>query len=264
MDEILATVLQEIRRRCGFPPQRQVQETKEKLNVRGLLHSGITSQSIATAYTDCIQKIVDEFLETLFKNSAKLNLNSDQHFLDPANEALMSLFSEATGRISQDIPWGKDFQALAIRALEDKRSSFIDQITARVKLRDLDMNRGEAMSSINISRSQNVNVTVGSVNTSIQQVIQRGGQEEQAGRILEKLVETIARLGEDRRAEQSELYDLIKGLTQQIKLPKEERSVSTVRAIFDRIIDIAKVSIELTQFLNQNLPQLLALLNIRQ
>ncbi|MBM4123514.1 MAG: hypothetical protein FJ246_00940 [Nitrospira sp.] len=243
-----------------------MQEIKGEFNRRGVLQSSVTSEAIAEAYAKCIEQIIDDFIDALVQNSDKLGLNSDQHFTNPSNDALQNLFAEATGCISEDVPWSADYQKHTVRVLEESRSSLIGHIQDRIKLRE--MKPSVAMSPISISGSQIGNLVVGHVVQSqlsgaVTQLIQKGGEEEQAGLLLRQLIEIIGHVDERHKTEREELFRLIKGLLKEIETTKEERNPSTIAAILERIqkvgLTLASAS-KLIHFINEKMPELTRLL----
>ena len=75
------------------------------------------------------------------------------------------------------------------------------------------------------------------------------------------MVEVVGRMDANNKAEQAELFDLLKGLFQRIKLPKQERSRSTIKAIWDRVVEVSQISNEVTQIVHAVLPMIPALLS---
>lgn len=74
------------------------------------------------------------------------------------------------------------------------------------------------------------------------------------------MVEVVGKITADRKAEQAELFDLLKGLLQQVKLPKQDRSRSTIKVIWDRVLEISQVSSDVAQVAQTILPMISALL----
>ena len=75
------------------------------------------------------------------------------------------------------------------------------------------------------------------------------------------MIEVVGRMEANNKAEQAEIFDLLRGLLQQLKLPKQERSRSTIKAIWDRVIEVSQISNEVTQIVQIIIPMIPALLN---
>ena len=121
------------------------------------------------------------------------------------------------------------------------------------------------MSPIQITGNQIGNLVLGSVNRSeltatVTEIVKQGGTEAELGRAVHGLIEVIGRMDDNKKVEQAELFDLVKGLLQQIKLPKQERSRSTIKVIWDRVVEVSRVSAEVAQLVQRVLPMIPGLL----
>ena len=145
----------------------------------------------------------------------------------------------------------------------------IDQQTQQIslilvgQLKDLEF--GDTTSSIQITGSPIGNLVLGSVNKSeltatVTEIVKQGSTEAELGNAIQSLIEVIGKMNTNHKTEQAELFDLLKGLLHQIKLPKQEQSRSTIKIIWDRVVLVSQVSNEVVQVVGKVLPSILALL----
>jgi len=91
-------------------------------------------------------------------------------------------------------------------------------------------------------------------------MVRKGGTEAELGKALQSLIEVVGKMPADRKTEQAELFDLLKGLLQQVKLPEQDRSRSTIKVIWDRVLEVSQVSSDVAQVVQTILPAISALL----
>lgn len=211
-----------------------------------------------------IESILDEYTGHVFKNLSGLDLNSDDEILSAINKALDVLSIEARGALAKQFSgrW-TDRKEMAMQALDEHLPKIKDKLQLKIKTRHLDLGEPR-MPHISIKDSKNVSVVVSSLNTSISQIIQRGGSDEEAGRIIQEFVEMVDNL-KDRAKEQQDLLQLTRGLLKELQLPKEERNESTIRAILERVKTVGSTvtgAVDIIQFVNEKLPYLLSLLGL--
>ncbi len=266
MDQRIEALLQEARYKNAFPPPERVSDIKSSMSLSGNLNSGACMTEIAEAYYECTEAVLEQFAKNLLSNCGELNIKSDSEIHAAVQEAIGKIFPEASGSLAQDVRAFKvDLKNLAMRTFEERLPRLRDHINRMVTLRGL--NTEHASTAIQISGGQIGNLVVGSVNQSqlnaaVHQIVNQGGPEADAARLVQGLIDAIGRMDEAQKSQQAELYDLVKGLLHQIRLPKEERSPSTIKVIYEHLIKVANVSSEVTQLIQQNLPQVLAALGL--
>lgn len=266
MDAKIRHLLEETKYSSRFPPRVEALRVKEEMNARGILNSSITAQQIAGVYLSNLEKTAECFTQALILNSNQLSLRSDEEIWAAIHDGYQALLTEARGCLSTELPGERDnFRNIAAATFEDRVPAVRDHLERLVKLRGLET--GGSHIGFQMSGGQIGNLVLGSVShaqltASVQQIITQGGHEAELGRSIQSLIEAIGRMDVDLRAQQAELYDLVKGLLHQAKLPKDERSLGSIRATAERIAEVSKVSAELLQFIQQTLPQLLALFGL--
>ena len=92
-------------------------------------------------------------------------------------------------------------------------------------------------------------------------MVKHGGAEAELEKALQSMIGVVGKMDSSLKAEQAQLFDLLKGLLQQINLPKQERSRSAIKAIWDRVVEVSQVSNEVTQIAQTVLPMIPASLN---
>lgn len=263
-DRMIRDLLDDTKYKMGFPPRERVAAVRQDLVQRGLGTSGVAIGQIAHVYHETIEAVLDEFTKIVIKNADTLSL-TEEEITAKAFNAIDTIFREARSYIANDFSWSDEYQETAISTLENKREMISEHLKRIISLRGLD--REVSAASVQVTGGQIGTLVIGPVNqsqltASIKQIIQQGGEKAGVGRIIESLLEIIKRMEDEHKTEQAELYDLARGLASQIQLPKEERSPSTIRCIWDRIRKVGGVSAEVIEFVNDNFPLLLRLLGL--
>lgn len=251
----------------GFPPSNFYE---------GLLRSSQKPRNIARGdvpgFTGhyclyLVKEVLIKFADRVLKNSTKLGLTSEIEIQGAVNNAVQEIFLEARGLLAKEFTgqWEGGKQ-IAIRALDDGRGELTQELHRKIKIRHLDL--GDApMTSVRISGSNNVNnIVLGSIGTSIQNLIAKGGPEEQeAARLINELVNLVKELDAKHQKEQTDLLNLAKGLASEIEKEAEERNPSVMWAVLERIKTTGSTissGTALHKFITETLPQLAHLLGI--
>jgi hypothetical protein len=259
-EQLFKDLLDSIKNRYSYPPAKPVDAFFASPSRPRSLSQGDIPSFTGRYCAIQIESIMTELTDHLLNNLGSLGLTSDEEIQATLNRALQSLFTEARGVLSKQLG---DRKEQAMTALDVTFDTISDEIQRKVRLRHLDLG-GQRMPQINITDSQNINVVIGSLNTSIRQIIERGGPEEKAGQILQDFLQLVSKL-ETGVKEQSDLLNLTRGLLREIQLPKEERNQSTMRAILERVQLVGSTisgAAEIAQFVKENIPLLLGLLGL--
>ena len=246
-----------------FPPRENVTQIKSMLAMQGIFQSGTAVKQITEAYIENAVSVLEDFAEIVLKNRASLNLYTENEILGILNEAFNTVTTEARGCAASEFG-DEGFRNLVLTLFNEKSSPILEHLQRKVRLKELDF--GGPKSSIQITGSQIGNLVLGSVNQSeltatVTDIVKQGGTEAELGRAIQSLIEVIGKMDANHKSEQAELFDLLKGLLHQIKLPKQERSRSAIKAIWDRVVQVSQVSSEVAQIVEKVLPILPALLN---
>lgn len=263
MDQIILDILKASKHKNKFPPRDDVAQIKTKLAMTGNSQGGYAIKQITEAYIASAESVLEEFTENVLRNLSRLGLNSQDRMLEIIGEAFANVTIEARGCALSEFN-DEGFRKLALNLLSEKTSPILEHLQRKVRLKDLDL--GGTMSSVQITGSQIGNLVLGSVNQSeltarVTEIVKQGGTEAELGQALQRMIEIVGKMDANNKAEQAELFDLLKGLLQQIKLPKQERSRSTIKAIWDRVVEVSQISNEVTQIVQTVLPMIPALLN---
>lgn len=263
MEQPILDILNTSKYKHKFPPRQNVGQIKSDLAGKGNLRSGAAIRLITETYSSSAESVLDEFTENVLRNVSLLGLDSQDKILELINKAFSSVIDEARGCALSEFPT-EDFKKLALDHFNEKAPPILEQLQRKVRLKDL--NLGGNMSSIQITGSQIGNLVLGSVNQSeliatVGEIVKQGGTEAELGNALHSMIEVVGKMAATTKTEQAELFDLLKGLLQQIKLPKQERSRSTIKAIWDRVVEVSQISHEVTQIVQTVLPLIPALLN---
>ncbi|OQW34055.1 MAG: hypothetical protein A4E19_18760 [Nitrospira sp. SG-bin1] len=213
-----------------------------------------------------VREVLSKFVDRILKNSRKLGLTSEIEIQGVVNNAIQEMFLEARGLLAREFSgqWEQDKQVVML-ALDNGRGELEQQLHRKIKVRHLDLEEAP-MASIRISGSHNVNnIVLGSVGTSIQNLIARGGPEQEAARLIDELVLAVKELDEKHQKKQTDLLNLVNGLIKEIEKEAEERNPSVMEAILDRIKSVGSAmstATALHKFIAETLPQLARLLGI--
>lgn len=267
MDDLsLKHLLHAIKDEAGFPPSNFYD---------ALLRSPQKPRNIARGdvpgFTGCyclhlVKEVLSKFAEQVLKNGMRLGLTSEIEIQGVVNDAVQEIFLEARGLLAKEFTgqWEDDKQK-AMSALDEGRGELAQQLHRKIKLRHLDL-EDAPMASVRISGSHNVNnIVLGSVGTSIQNLIAKGGPEQEAARFIDQLVNIVKELDARHQKEQTDLLNLVKGLTSEIEKKAEERNPSVIWAVLERIKTVGSAistATALHKFIAETLPQLARLLGI--
>ncbi len=170
MDQKVKALLEKREYGHRFPPRDEVKRLKSELNLKGALTSGAAVEQITETYLKSIEAILDEFVQDLIRNASKLSVASEMEMVGLVNEAQQSLFKMADSCLSQDLQYGGDDYCQRARTiLYEKFDTIFNHLKREITLSDLDWGRTTA--SVQVSGSQNVNILVGQVRGSVQQLI---------------------------------------------------------------------------------------------
>jgi hypothetical protein len=261
---LLRYLLDLLKKKYNFPPVKPMEaflnSTPKPRNLTQLAIPAGTAQYCVRE----IKSILDEYTNTVFRNLVELGLHTDIEIDEALSDALEVLSTETRDTLVKQFNGGSADRVSPVLSVLDKSISELnDELQLRIKLRHL--NLGDHMPYINIQDSNNISVVVSSLNTSINQIIQHGGQDAEAGRILQEFVGLLGGI-KDQAKEQQELLALTRGLLKELQEPKEERNQSTMRAILEKIKAVGltvKGAVDVLQFVNDKLPQLLILLGLQ-
>jgi hypothetical protein len=208
--------------------------------------------------------VLEDFTEVVLRNRATVGLTSENEISDVFCEAFKNVTNEARGCALSELINDDAFKRWILQVCDERLPPLLEHLNRKVRLKDLDL--GGTMSSVQITGSHIGNLVLGSVNQSeltatVTEMVKQGGTEAELGKALQSMVEVVGRMDANNKAEQAELFDLLKGLLQQIKLPKQERSRSTIKAIWDRVVEVSQVNNEVTQLVQTMLPIILTLWN---
>ncbi|NOS77966.1 MAG: hypothetical protein HOP35_08465 [Nitrospira sp.] len=117
------------------------------------------------------------------------------------------------------------------------------------------------MSSINI-QGHVANIVVGNVSHSglsgsVSHLVNSGNITADTGRHLETLLAVVSEMREQHQVQQRQLYDLVKGFSQQLELPSEKRSITTIQAIWEKMVQVSQVSSEVFKAIEKIAPYIL-------
>jgi hypothetical protein len=261
---LLKHLLELLKKKYNFPPVKPMEaffnSTPKPRNLTQLNIPVGTAEYCVRQ----IKSILDEYTNTVFRNLVGLGLQTDNEIDEAFRDALEVLSTETRDALVKQFDGGSaDRVNPALSALDKNISELNDELQLRIKLRHL--NLGDHMPYTNIQDSNNISVVVSSLNTSINQIIQHGGPDAEAGRILQEFVGLLGGI-KDQAKEQQELLALTRGLLKELQEPTEERNQSTMRAVLERIKAVGltvKGAADILQFVNERLPQLLLLLGLQ-
>lgn len=246
-----------------FPPRDAVTQIKSNLAMRGNSQSGAGVNQITEAYIENAASVLEGFSKVVLQNRASLNLRTENEILGIFNEAFNTVTNEARGCAVSEFG-DAGIKSQVFTRFNEKIHPTFEHLQRKVRLKDLEF--GDTMSPIQITGSQIGNLVFGSVNQSgltatVTEIVKKGGAEAELGRAIQSLIEVIGKMDAIHKSEQAVLFDLLKGLLHQIKLPKQERSHSTIKAIWNQIVQVSQVSNEVAQIIEKVLPIIPAWLN---
>ncbi len=262
MEQPILDILSTSKYQHKFPPREKVHQLKSDLAARGILLSGTAIKLITETYCSRAESVLNEFTEHVLRNRSALGLNSQDTILEAIGEAFTNVIVESRGCAISEFPT-EEFKKLVLDHFNKTSAPILEHLQRKARQKDLDL--GGKTSSIQITGSQIGNLVLGSVNQSelratVAEIIKEGGTGAELGKALQSMVEVVGKITADRKAEQAELFDLLKGLLQQVKLPKQDRSRSTIKVIWDRVLEISQVSSDVAQVAQTILPMISALL----
>ena len=245
-----------------FPPRGAATQIKSMLAMQGNSQSGFAVKQITQTYIENAASVLEDFAKVVLKNRASLNLRTENEILGIFNEAFNTVTTEARGCAVSEFG-DESFKKLVLTLFNEKSHPMLEHLQRKVRQKDLDF--GGTMSSIRITGSPIGNLVLGSVNQSeltatVTEIVKQGSTEAELGNAIQSLIEVIGKMNTNHKTEQAELFDLLKGLLHQIKLPKQEQSRSTIKIIWDRVVLVSQVSNEVVQVVGKVLPSILALL----
>lgn len=261
MNQKFIDILDASRHKHKFPPRDKARAIKLSFNAKGVLQSSMAAIAITNAYIDSASAVLEDFTEIVLKNRATVGLTSEKEISDVFFEAFQNVTNEARGCALSELD---GFQRWILQVCNERLPPLLDHLNRKVRLKDLDL--GGTMSLVHITGSQIGNLVLGSVNQSeltatVTDMVKHGGAEAELGKALQSMIGVVGKMDSSLKAEQAQLFDLLKGLLQQINLPKQERSRSAIKAIWDRVVEVSQVSNEVTQIAQTVLPMIPALLN---
>jgi len=263
MDQMILDILRASKHKYKFPPRDKVVQIRSKSAMVGNSQSGSQMRQIIETYSTSAETVLEEFTENVLRNLSRLRLNSQDRISEIIGEAFANVTIEARGCALSEFN-DEVSKKVALRLFSENISPILEHLQRKVRLKDFDL--GGTMSSVQITGNQIGNLVLGSVNQSeltarVTEIVKQGGTEAELGRALQSMIEIVGKIDADNKAEQAELFDLLMGLLQQIKLPKQERSRSTIKVIWDRIVEVSQISNEVTQIVQTVLPMIPALLS---
>jgi hypothetical protein len=214
------------------------------------------------AYIESASSLLGQFANIALRNKVSLLL-SDDDVEKAVADACLTVMSEARDGILSDYPV-ENLRNLLTTEFDSKSAPLLEHLQRTVRLRGIDL--GGSMPSVQISDSQIGNLVLGSsvnesqLKASIKEIVKQGGIEPEVVRAIEKIVQVIAQINDAHKAERAELYDLLKGLLQQINLPQKDRSPSTIRVVWERFVQVSQVSAEVVKAIESVLPLISGLL----
>lgn len=267
-DGLISDLLTEIKSRNGYPPQSFAQ---------AFLTSPTRSKTLALTMRNVpehagryclglLNEILKEFTEMLLMNPTVFGLSTDTELRDVVFRSVEAEFISARGRLAQEFQTTNEGKAKieAMSALDEGHGTVVEDLRRKIRLRATKTSSAQNL-SIQITDSQNINVVLGSVNTSIQNLIDKGGAEKTAARLIQDLVDTIKDLEEKHEKEKRTLLKLAEGLAKEIEKEPETRNPSVMQAILDRIKTVGSTvstAVALHKFITEVFPQLARLLGI--
>lgn len=262
MNQKLLDILDNSKHKHKFPPRERVSEIKSHFNARGTFPGSTAATAMTDAYIESASAVLEDFTEMVLRNLPTVGLVSENEISDVVCEAFNDVTKEARGCALSEFS-GNSFWNWILPVCDEKFPRLLEHLHRKVRLKDL--NIGELMNPIQITANQIGNLVLGSVNQSeltatVTEIVKQGGTEAELGRAVQGLIEVIGRMDDNKKVEQAELFDLVKGLLQQIKLPKQERSRSTIKVIWDRVVEVSRVSAEVAQLVQRVLPMIPGLL----
>ncbi|MGE0471002.1 MAG: hypothetical protein AB7L09_26480 [Nitrospira sp.] len=263
MNDKLLDLLNHFKHQQGFPPREKTLVLKQQFNDRGILTSSIAATEITKAYIESATAVLENFSEAVLRNKAALGLLSEDEVSGVFQEAFDTISKAARSNALGEFSNRNDLSRWIEQTCDQKFPPLLEQLQRKVRLRDMDF--GGMMNPVQITDSQIGNLVLGSVNQSeltatANTMVKNGGAEAELGKAIRSLIEVVGKMTADRKPEQAELFDLLKGLLQQVKLPEQDRSRSTIKVIWDRVREVSQVSSEVAQAVQTILPSISALL----
>lgn len=141
MDRLVLDLLKEAEYKKGFPPRNHASEIKADFNRRGVLTSSAAIYAISQAYGECVEAVLDEFVQNLLRNISALGVKSLEEIQVIANQAQQKLFTEAGGHLTQEVSFGgnltTEYSELAIRGLHERFDRISEHINRMISLHKL-------------------------------------------------------------------------------------------------------------------------------
>ena len=252
----------------GTPPQsfEQAFYTSSVRPKNTVLTMGKVSEHAGRYCLDLLGVILKEFTDELLMNPAGFGLNSSTELEKVVFKNIESEFTSARGRLAREFQaTSQDMETMqAMIALDEGRKEVVESLGRKIRLHPTKTSPAPSP-SIEIISSQNVNVILGSVDTSIQNLITKGGAEKDVARLIQDLVNAINNLEAKHETVKQELLKLADGLAKEIEKKPEGRNSSVIQAILDRIKTVGSTvstAATLHKFITETLPQLARLLGI--
>ena len=267
-DALISDLLAEIKSRNTYPPQsfRQAFFTSLARPNNTVLTAWKISEHVGQYCLGLLNEILKEFTDALLMNPAAFGLNSNTELEEAVFRNVESEFTSARGRLAQEFQTANNAkrQIEAIIALDEGHEKVVEGLRRRIRLHTTKTSPTQSL-SLQITNSQNINIVLGSVNTSIQNLIAKGGAEKDAARLIQDLVDTIQNLEAKHDKEKRELLQLAEGLAKEIEKEPGSRNPSVMQAILDRIKIVSttvSTAVALHKLITEVLPQLARLLGI--
>jgi hypothetical protein len=267
-DSLISDLLMETKSRKAYPPQKFGEAFLTSPARSKAI--GLTMQAVpehAGQYClGLLNEVLEEFVEALLHNPAAFGLNSKSELEGAVLKNVESEFTSARGRLVQEFQMMNEGRAKfeAMSTLDEGHGKVIDNLCRKIRLHAT-KNFPVQAPSIQVTGSQNVNIVLGSVNTSIQNLIAKGGPEKEAAKLIDELVNIVKELDAKHEKEKADLLNLAQGLAKEIEKEAEHRNPSVMSAVLDRIRTVGSAistATALHKFITELLPQLAHLLGI--
>lgn len=262
--DLLKDLLESVKSAHRFPPANFYEAYLESPGRRRNITRSDVPELTGSFCLSCITEVLETFADLVLQNLERIGLQSDVAICDVIVKAEQEIFTESRALLKREFPTD-DWLLPALSSLDAGQRDVVDRLMRKIKLRKLNMGFNSAATSIRVTESQNVNVVIGSLETTVHQMISRGGTDEEIARLLQDFIQIVEKLESRYKDEQLALLGLIKGLMKEIETPPKERNLFTIGAVLEQIRQIGATisgANELTQFLTVKLPELLRFIGL--
>ncbi|MCS6289767.1 MAG: hypothetical protein H8K10_12425 [Nitrospira sp.] len=262
--ELLKDLIESVKTAHRFPPANFFEAYLESPGRQRNITRSDVPHITGSFCLSCITEILESFSDLVIQNLKNIGLQDDVAICDVLMKAEQELFTEARALLKREFP-NDDWLLPALSSLDAGQKDVVDRLMRKIKLRKLNMGFNSSATSVRVTESQNVNVVIGSLETTVHQMISKGGTDEEIARLLQDFIQIVEKLESRYKDEQMALLGLTKGIVKEIESSPKERNLYTLGAVFEQIRNIGATiggAGELTHFLTVKLPELLRLIGL--